>query len=266
MNIVVVLRAVQDPAGLAVNRKAQKVFVNQEGYRLNPADHNALEAALSLAGAEHRVTALSYGGPPAEDVLRDALAAGAQRALWVRAPELQFADAGVLTQVLRRALEYLGSADVVVLGAEVLDADLAQVAPRLAAALDGTFVDNVQQLIAAEAGTVRAVVPADGANGYRLVEADQPVVAAVARDSNQPRFAPAPRIITVYSTPDAVETVTLAELGVSEAELTPLTEARGESFPPERELGMVMEGTEAETVRRVAEMLGRHTKRGRSAP
>ena len=264
MNMVVVLRAVQDPAGLVVNRKAQKVFVNREAYQLNPADHNALEAALSAAGVGDTVTALGYGGPPAEDALRDALAAGAGRALWVRAPELQCADAAVLTHVLRRAIEYLGGADVVALGAEVIDADLAQIGPRLAAALAGTYVGNVHRFAPGQGGMVRAVVPAEAAGGYRLIEADQPIIAAVMRDCNQPRFAPAARIITIYSTPDAVEVVTLAELGLGEAELAPLTEARGESFPPERELGARLEGTDEETARRVAEMVGLQTKPPRS--
>jgi electron transfer flavoprotein alpha/beta subunit len=97
---------------------------------------------------------------------------------------------------------------------------------------------------------VHAVV--GGPEGYRWVEANGPVVATVARDSNRPRFAPAARIITVYSTPDAVETVTLEALGLSEAALKPLTERRGESFPPERELGAILQGTEAETAQRVA--------------
>ena len=252
MNIVVVLRAVQDPAGLMVNRRAQKVFVNREGYRLNPADHNALEAALALAGEGHSVTALGVGGAPTEDVLRDALAAGAGRALWVRDPQLQFADATVLVEVLRSAIEHVGGAEVVVLGAEVLDADLAQAGPRLAAALDAAYVGDVFDL-RLEDGAVRAVI--GGRAGYRQVEAETPVVAAVARNSNRPRFAPAARIIAIYSAPEALEVVTLEALGLSETMLQPQTERRGESFPAERELGAVLEGTEAETARRVVDDL-----------
>ena len=250
MNLVVVLRAVQDPAGLMVNRRAQKVFVNREAYRLNPADHNALEAALWLAGDNHSVTVVSYGGAPAEDVLRDALAAGAKRGLWVNDPALQHADAAVLTQVLRAAVGHLGGAELVVMGATVLDADLAQVAPRLAAAWDGAFVGEAYDLRLGEGGAVQAVVRR--ADGYLWVEADAPVVVTIVQDCNRPRYAPAGEIIRVYSTPEAVEVVTLAALGLSEAELKPLTERRGESFPPERELGKMMEGTEEETARRVA--------------
>jgi electron transfer flavoprotein beta subunit len=250
MNIVVILRAVQDPAGLSVNRRAQRVFVNREAYRLNPADHNALEAALAASGDGHAMTVIGYGGAPVQDVLRDALAAGAQRALWVQAPALQQAEASVLTEVLRCALAYLGGAGLVLLGADVLDADLAQLGPRLAQASEAAFAGDVYAVRVAAGDSVQAVVR--GPDGYRWVAAEGPVVATVVRDCNQPRFAPAARIITIYSTPDAVEALTLEALGLSKAALKPLTERRGESFPPERELGGLADGSEAETARRVA--------------
>ncbi len=36
MNILVILRAVLDPNGFTVNRRAQKVFVNREDFIINP--------------------------------------------------------------------------------------------------------------------------------------------------------------------------------------------------------------------------------------
>lgn len=253
MNLVVVLRAVQDPAGLMVNRRAHKVFVNREAYRLNPADHNALEAALRLAAGGQTVTAVSYGGPPADTVLRDALAAGAQRAVWVREPALQFSDSTVLTQVVQAVIQFIGGADLVLLGADVLDADVTSVAPRLAVAGEAAFVGEAHDLRLTESGAVQAVVR--GPAGFRWVEANLPGVVTVLRDSNQPRYPSAPNLITVYSNPDAVEVVTPAELGLDEAQLAPLTMRRGEAFPPERELGVVAEGNATTTAQRVAELL-----------
>ena len=254
MNLIVVLRAVQDPTGLMVNRRAQKVFVNRESYRPNPSDLNALEAALKL-GDSHAVTVLGYGGAPAEDLLRDALAMGAPRALWVRDPALQHTDAAVLTRVVQCAVEYLGGADLVLFGADVLDADLAQAAPRLAAALGAAYAEGAHGLRAGAGSAVQAIVWRDGA--YRWIETEPPAVISIARDSNQPRYAPAPRLISVYSTPDAIEVVGPSDLGLGEADLTPLTERRGEAFPPERDLGAVLAGTASETARQVADELRR---------
>jgi electron transfer flavoprotein beta subunit len=253
MNILVVLRALRDPGGFTVNRKAQKIFVNRESFIINPSDRNALEAALVLAGPDDTLTAVACGGDPALDALRQARATGASRAIWVAEPDMATFDARATTTVLQRVVAHAGGTDLVLLGAEVLDADMAQVGPRLAAALDWPFVERAWQAKPWPDGGLVLVVAA--ANDYRLVGVDLPAVASVARDSNQPRFAPAARIITIYTAPEAVERVTLADLGLDPAQMAPATTVRGESFPPERTLGRMLGGDDA--VREMAEALRR---------
>jgi|SRR5579859_1578529 len=242
MNILVVLRAVRDPAGFTVNRKAQKVFINRERFIINPADRNALEAGLQVTAGS--VTAVALGGETAGEVLRQARAAGAARAIWVRLPDAAPLDAGGATAVLQRVIGHIGSVDLVLLGAEVLDADLAQVGPRLAAALDWPFMEEVYQTRALPEAGLGLVVRA-AAGEYRLASAGGPAVAGVVRDCNKPRFAPAARIITLYQDPRAVEQLSLAELGLDEPQLSPATTIRGESFPPERTLGQMLAGDDA---------------------
>lgn len=252
MNIVVLLQTARDPASFTVNRKAQKVFVNREAFIINPSDLNALEAVLRLDAAGGSATALAWGGAPAEEALYQARAMGASRALLVREASLTVADAGALTRVVLRALEHLGRADLVVLGADVLHADLAQVGPRLAAALDCAFLSGALSLEAADGG-VRVVVRSGA--GYRWLEAGLPAVVSVQRDANQPRYAPAGSIIRVYSEPSAVEVVSLADLGLDPEALTLQAVVRGESFPPERTLGERAEGGADAVVRRIAALL-----------
>ena len=110
MNILVVLRAVQDPAGITVNRKAQKVFINRPQAVVNPADRNALEAGLRLDGA---LTAVAFGAGPAEEALRDARALGARRALRLADPAWEAADAYVLAADYGSAPGAGGAATVV---------------------------------------------------------------------------------------------------------------------------------------------------------
>jgi electron transfer flavoprotein alpha/beta subunit len=252
MNIVVLLQAVRDPASFTVNRKAQKLFVNREAFIINPSDLNALEAALTLAYVGGTVTALAWGGAPAEDALYQARAMGASRALLVRDAALPDADAGAVTRVVQGALEHLGGADLILLGADVLHADLAQVGPRLAAHLGCAFVPGAVALESAD-GAVRAVVR-DGA-GYRRLESGLPAVVSVQRNANQPRYAPAGSIIRVYAEPGAVEAVALADLNLDPETLAPQASVRGESFPPERTLGERAEGSADEIVRRIAVLI-----------
>jgi electron transfer flavoprotein beta subunit len=252
MNILVVLRAVRDPAGFTVNRKAQKVFVNRDTYIVNPADQNALEAALRLAGEAGSVIALAYGDTQAEAALYLARTRGAARAVWVRAPALKDADAGIVTKVIERAVAHMGGVDVVALGAEVLDADLGQVGARLAKALGWAFLPEAWTLEGGN-GTVRAV--RRGLGGFRRFEAEGPVVATVTLDSNRPRLAPAARIIGVYAEAQAIEAVEPKELGLDEADLTPSTQVRGEAFPPERTWGQRVEGSVEAAAREMAAAL-----------
>lgn len=239
MQILVILRAVQDPLGLTVSRKAQKVFVNREQFIFNPADRNALEAALRLGGA---VTAVAFGAGPAEQVLRDARALGAQRALLIPDPALAQADAGVLTEVLCHLLDRIGGADLVLCGAECLDADLAQVGPRLAECLGRPFIGDAHQLSAGPDGLTAVVARG---RGFHQLQTELPAVVAVARDSNKPRLAPGRNLINIYTDPAAVETFSAAQLGLEAAALAPVVEPRGQAFPPEREPGKRLDGDQA---------------------
>ena len=247
MNIVVLLRAGRDPASFTVNRKAQKIFVHRDEWRVTPADLNALEAALQLAGSEHTVVAVSIGGPEAQEALYLARAMGAARALQVAG--LAEPEAGQIVAIVNKALEHLGGADLVLMGATVHHADLAQVAPRLAEQLGWPLVDVGLGLQVSGDGVLVAV--ADGeVCASRLVRL--PAVVTIAEDGNQPRFAPAPAIIRAYADPGAVEVISASDLGLVEAELRPQVIRRGEVYPPERTFGQRLEGSVDEVAQQLA--------------
>lgn len=267
MNILVLLHTVRDPNSFMVNRRAQKVFINREHYVLNPADRNALEVALRLAEARRTVStpgnghgahviALALTTPAqaelAEDTVRQGLSFGAERAVLVQ-DEMPLNDAGALTTVLQRVVEHLGQIDLVLLGAEVVDRDLAQLGPRLAQALGWPFIAAAHQLTLAE-NTLNVVAAAD--RTFRQYEADLPAVVAVAPHSNKPRYATAPAVITTYAKANAVEVLTLSDLGLSDLPAT--VEWVGEAFPPERELGRKLEGDADEVAKQVVEVLLHH--------
>lgn len=284
MNILVLLQAIRDPRSFTVNGKAQKVFVHRDDFICNPSDKNALEAALRIADPPHpnahpersgaqlaaqskgrsgeedaslmgvRVIVVAFGTAPSETMLRDALAVGADRAILVRDELLHNVEAGLITLGLQRVIEKLGGVDLVLLGAEVVDGDQAQVGPRLAVALGWPLLPELHQVELAEA-VARGIARHPKDNAFHRVETDLPAVAPIARDSNKPRYANAARVITTFSTPDAVEVWSAADLGLTESDLTPLTESRGESFPPERELGKRLEG---DVMAQLAEIIRKH--------
>ena len=82
MKIVVILGQALDPAGIVVNRRRGRIFVNREEYVMQPADACALEAALRIKeGGNVEVVALPRGPLPDDDVLRQALSMGVDQAI-----------------------------------------------------------------------------------------------------------------------------------------------------------------------------------------
>jgi len=249
MNSLVVLHPVRAPASFTVNRKAQKIFIHREEFILNPSDKNALAAALRLGGP---VTAISVGDAPADDVVRLARAMGAARAIRISDSALAHADASAHVAVLQRVIAHMGGADLIMLGGDILDSDLAQIGPRLAHALDWPFIPGVHQLTLA-GQTLNAIVAHH--THFHKVEADVPAVIAIARDSNQPRYAHGREILNTFKAKDAVEVLSLADLHLTEAEVMPLVEVRGESFPPERELGRMLDGSLDDAAHQIVEVI-----------
>ena len=109
MKCIVCVKQVPDTSG--------KVAVKEDGTMdrasmdtiTNPDDLNAIEAALTLkdqTGCE--VVVVSMGPPPAEGMLRELLARGADRAVLVSAREFGGSDTFATSQILAAAIKKIG--------------------------------------------------------------------------------------------------------------------------------------------------------------
>jgi electron transfer flavoprotein beta subunit len=253
---VTILGRVLDPAGITVNRRVGRIFVNREEYILQPADRCALEAALRIkdaTGAE--VVVLPRCPLPDDDVLRQALAAGADRAIDLTGEGFSKADDAVMARVLAAAVERLGEVDLVLAGSTTLDAGQGQLGPRLAEAMGWPQVAGGWAVKVMD-GKV-SVVCEDGA-GHATFEADLPAVVTVPPGSLKLRYPDGVRLINIYKRvgeiADALERWDVTDLVDAEM-LVPLLEPRGRTFPPQRELGMRLDGTLEEMAQAAADVL-----------
>jgi len=258
MQIVVLVGRVLDPAGIAVNRRAGRVFVNRETYVMQPADACALEAALRIkdGNPEAGLLVLPRHPLPDDDVLRQALAAGADHAILLDGEDLAGADDAAMARLLAAVVSAQEGVQLVLTGAVTLDTGQAQLGPRLAAQLVWTPVvgawdvrvsgDSVQ-VVRREAGT------------YVIYETGLPAVVTVAADALRLRYPDGARLIATYRDGAAVERWQLADLragGLWEGEAPgPLVEQRGQDVPPPRERGVRLAGTPAEMARALAAKL-----------
>jgi electron transfer flavoprotein beta subunit len=253
IKIVVTIKQILDPTGFSVNRKHEKVFVNREEYVVNPADLNALEMALCLKDGRPDVEVIVLGLGPGrvDDALREAMARGADSGVLISDPALADlkTDAAGAARLMAAVLHRIGEVSLVICGAAALDSGAGELPGRLAEVLGWPMLAEVHSVDEMTSDRLRGARRADFGELSRAVrlEADLPALLTVPRGANQPRHMHGARAMTVYRT-GQVLTWGLADLGLTPDELEPTTRVVGRRFPPERALGIRLEGSLDEAV------------------
>lgn len=209
MKILVAVKRVVDH-NIKVRIKADGSNVDIEGVKMgvNPFDENAIEEALRLKekGLATEIIAVSLGGTASTDVLRHALAMGADRAiLVVTETELQpLAVAKLLKVIVERE-----KPELILLGKQSIDDDAGHAGQMLAALLglpQATFVSSLK----IDANTLTAVREVDG--GTETLALTLPAVVTADLRLNEPRFVKLPNLMMARKKP--IETLNASELGV----------------------------------------------------
>ena len=152
---------------------------------MNPDDKAGLEAALRLKdqyGAE--VTVLTMGLPKAEDVLREAMAMGADKGILVTDRVLGGADTWATSTTLAGAIRNL-EYDLIITGRQAIDGDTAQVGPQISEHL-GIPVISYAQDIKVEGDSV--IVERQYEDRYHVVKAKMPCLVTALAELNEPRY------------------------------------------------------------------------------
>lgn len=206
--LVAVKRVVDYAATVRVRPDGSGVETKGVKMSMNPFCEIAVEEAVRLKerGAATEVIAATIGPAAAVDVLRTAMALGADSAVHVHTDaELQpLSVAQALAALARRH-----DATLLLLGKQAIDDDAAQTGPMVAAMLgwpQATFASRV----VVEAG--RATVAREVDEGTQSVELPLPAVITTDLRLNEPRYAKLPAMLKAKKAP--VERVELQELGV----------------------------------------------------
>ena len=152
---------------------------------MNPDDKAGLEAALRLKdqyGAE--VTVITMGLPKAEDVLREALAMGADKAVLVTDRVLGGADTWATSQTLAGAIRNL-EYDLIITGRQAIDGDTAQVGPQISEHLNIPVISYAQD-IKIEGNNV--IVQRQYDDRYHVLKAQMPCLVTALGEMNEPRY------------------------------------------------------------------------------
>jgi electron transfer flavoprotein beta subunit len=222
---------------------------------LNPFDEYAIEAALQLRDKladGSTVTIVSMVPESGKEVVRKALAMGADDAVMLSDPALAGSDLWGTAYVLAAGLRKVGF-DLVLCGTQSTDAITGDVPGMLAEFLGVPGLTNARELAVAD-GRLRVKRETD--TGYQTVSAPLPALASVTKSANEPRYPSLKGIM-------GAKRKEIRSLSTAELELTkPVgadgarTEVLALATPPAREKGRVHTAADpGEGARAIADFL-----------
>ena len=198
MKIIVCIKQVPDTKGGVkfnpdgtLNRAAMLTI-------MNPDDKAGLEAALRLKdqyGAE--VTVITMGLPKAEEVLREALAMGADKGILVTDRVLGGADTWATSSTLAGAIRNLDY-DLIITGRQAIDGDTAQVGPQISEHLNIPVISYAQKI---EIDGDSVIVERQYDDRYHVVKAKMPCLITALAELNAPRYMTPGGIFEAFQKP-----------------------------------------------------------------
>lgn len=217
LNIVVCIKQVPMVAELPWDEKTGTLRRDLASGMMNPACKHAVEAALQLKekhGAS--ITVITMGPPAAEEVLREALAMGADHAILICDRIFAGSDTYATSFVLARAIKKeVPGFDLILCGAYTSDSETAQVGPQLAEELNVPAAAYAEHLdISGRTMRVRRLV-----DKFReTLEMDFPALVTVSMEQYKPRYVSLAGLNQAFSETD-ISLLNAEALGITSADL-----------------------------------------------
>ncbi|KAI0391063.1 hypothetical protein F5Y17DRAFT_442083 [Xylariaceae sp. FL0594] len=211
--LVPVKRVIDYAVKPRVNKAQTGVETAGVKHSMNPFDELSIEESVRIRekkrapGGVEDICAISAGPAKAVDVLRTAMAMGADRAIHVE--EDGQLEPLAVAKMLRAVVERERS-NLVILGKQSIDDDAAQTGQMLAGLLGWPQATQASR-VEFEGDKVQVTKEVDG--GVETVRAKLPMVITTDLRLNEPRYASLPNIMKAKKKP--LTKMTLADLGVS---------------------------------------------------
>jgi electron transfer flavoprotein beta subunit len=209
MKIMVTVKRVIDPyVKIRVKTDNSGVETQNMKMSMNPFDEIALEEAIRLfeKGNATEVIAVSIGSDLCQDILRQALALGADRAILVRTEQrhcsLQIAK--ILQQIAERE-----KPELILMGKQSIDDDNNQTPQMLSGLLHWSIATFASEIIPKN-GELEVTREIDG--GLETLHLSLPAVVSADLRLNEPRYATLPKIMKAKTKP--LEIIELSNLNI----------------------------------------------------
>ena len=238
--LVAVKRAIDYSVKIRVRSDKLGVETSNVKMSMNPFCEIALEEALRLKekGFLKEVVAVTVGTEKSQEILRQALAMGADRAVLVTSAS-QSGIAEIFPLQIAHILKFLvqrDSADLVLLGKQSIDGDNHQTGAILAGLLNWPMASCISNIHKSEISSSNFRVDREVDAGVETLLLSLPAVLTADLRLNQPRFATLPNLMKAKKKP--LEILSLADLPASARESSSLLEVLRVEGPPARKPGV----------------------------
>ncbi|UCF79066.1 MAG: electron transfer flavoprotein subunit beta/FixA family protein [Candidatus Eiseniibacteriota bacterium] len=221
MNIIVCVKQVPDPeaptAQFRIDEATKRLRPSKSvNLVANPFDMNAVEAAIQLKEAVGgKITVLSLGPESSSDVLKQAVAMGADEAVRIDSQAGESWDSFLTAHALAAAVRKVGQFDLILCGRQAADTNAGQMGVGLATALGISCVSFASR-VEPRNGKIEVERIAD--KGREVFEVALPALLTVSNEMNHPRFPTAMKLIAAGR--QQIPSWSLAEIGFDAGQLS----------------------------------------------
>jgi len=261
MKIISLIKQVPDTSiALKINAEATDIVYQDVPWVINPYDEYAVEEALrikeKLGGS---VTLISIGPDRVTDILRGALAMGADEAIHLKDAAFDGSDAYSIAFILSKVLQLSGF-DIIICGKQAVDDGWGQVGAALAEMLNITSVSSILKLEVAE-DRKHAIAHREIDEGLEIVKAPLPALFTAQQGLNKPRYASLPGIMKAKK--KEIKILDAGSMGVSPDEVgrkASRIEIKRLSYPPARKQGKILQGDAMNITKELVNLLRSEAK------
>ncbi len=255
LNVVVCMKQIPNPdLQFQIAQDAQDIRRDGLNYKVNSADEYALEEAVRVKEKQGgRVVAMTSGPKRSEQMLREALAKGADEGIRVVYDDPAAYDVGLVARILAASLKTVPH-DLILTGVQSDDHVNSAMGGLVAGHLGLPHASVVTKVEGSET-ELQVTCELEGGLG-RVCAVSLPAVLTIQFGANQPRYAPLPAIMKAARQPIREITPETLGLGSWNDLGSPYSfKVRSLSPPPAKVRAEMVTGKVADQAKRLARIL-----------
>lgn len=185
-------------------------------HSMNPFDELSVEESVRMRekkrapGGVEDICAISAGPTKAQDIIRHAMAMGADRGIHVEVKDGEELEPLTVAKMLKAAAEKEKS-NLIILGKQSIDDDAAQTGQMLAGLLGWPQATQASKVEFGEGDSIMVTKEVDG--GVETIKTKLPMVITTDLRLNEPRYASLPNIMKAKK--KKMEKLTLSDYGLT---------------------------------------------------